>query len=443
MAFAYSLRVLIPSLIWSAVFHGFFLCIDPLFFVLFEGRIKSSAIKILKTLWCMLFIISLLAGWNILPLSYSFYLDVVSQSSPAMVVLGLACLLLLLAVYVFSGSAKPASPASRHFQLIAGSGLLILKLILVLGAPTSNSWRQALVTPAHQSAKVITQSISGGEHGSSGPITGPTFFSFIRRQPAPPPKVVLMLVESWGESAVSLRQIANGLREHRIEIVEAGFSDYQGATLQGEFRELCSQNIPLRGDLLLSDLKSECAPAYFARKGYRVVGMHGFKKEFYSRDLIWKKLGTQERYFYDSLKELERCFGPFTGVCDNDLIRHGTRLVSGAEKTFLYLLTLSSHEPLPSQLVPPDTRYFANIDTVTSTQVVTRNAITSLVAALDNESHGQCTVAYVVGDHQPPSAVAAGLFEPSKVPFLVMSFHCDSPKHALGLRTRDLPAHSF
>jgi hypothetical protein len=212
-----------------------------------------------------------------------------------------------------------------------------------------------------------------------------------------------MVVESWGESANSLQQIANGLQDHGVKVVKFGFSAYQGATLQGEIRELCSQQIQLRNDFLLSDLRSECAPAYFARMGYRVLGMHGYKKEFYSRDLIWEKLGTAERYFDSDLKSLKRCAGPFSGVCDTNLIRYGTHLASGPEKTFLYLMTLSSHEPLPSPEVDADARYFADIETVTTTQVVARNAIASLVAELDSNSHGPCTLAYVVGDHQPPS----------------------------------------
>jgi hypothetical protein len=431
LTFAYGAHVLLPSLIWSVVFHGFFICIEPLFFVLLEGRLRTNIIRVMKTLWCGLFIIGLLATWNIPPHSYRFYLDVVLLSSPAVVLLGLASIVALLTVFVFGSGAGTSSRVSCRTQLIAGSVLLILKLMLAWGVVISNPLRQALVTPAQTADKVIIRSIIS-KPGSSGPISGPTFFNFVKSQTTTPPKIVLMVVESWGESANSLQQIANGLQDHGVKVVKFGFSAYQGATLQGEIRELCSQQIQLRNDFLLSDLRSECAPAYFARMGYRVLGMHGYKKEFYSRDLIWEKLGTAERYFDSDLKSLKRCAGPFSGVCDTNLIRYGTHLASGPEKTFLYLMTLSSHEPLPSPEVDADARYFADIETVTTTQVVARNAIASLVAELDSNSHGPCTLAYVVGDHQPPSAAAAGVLEADKVPFIAVSFNCGSAKPVPG-----------
>jgi hypothetical protein len=430
-SFAYVLRILIPSFIWSAMFHGFFVCIEPLFFMLLEDRFRPRTIRVLRTLWCILFSISLLANWNILPLSYVFYFDVVLLGSPIKVMLSLACVLLLLGFYIFSGTADITSRKSRRFQLSAGLVMLILKLALVWSAPILSQLRHAIITPSELAGKVIEQSISSSSQSFSGPIAGPTFLNLVKRQSSLPPKVVLMVVESWGESARSLGQIEGGLQAHGIKIVESGFTTYQGSTLQGEFRELCSQNIRLHGDFLLSDMNSECAPGYFQRMGYRVLGMHGYKKDFYSRDLIWKKLGIQERYFDDSMKNLDRCNGPFTGVCDSDLIRHGTRLASGPERTFLYLLSLSSHEPLPTPLVAADTHYFTDIDTVTGTQVVARNAVASLVAALDTDRNGACTLAYIVGDHQPPSAVAGGMLDPQKVPFLALSFHCDAAKQAL------------
>ncbi|PHV33805.1 hypothetical protein CSQ94_11315 [Janthinobacterium sp. BJB312] len=106
------------------------------------------------------------------------------------------------------------------------------------------------------------------------------------------------------------------------------------------------------------------------------------------------------------------------------MISYGIDLIRHKDKAFLYMLSLSSHEPVASSMLEVPTQYFRDIDAIEDSQIVARNAIGSMVATLSISADLGCTEAYIVGDHQPPSAVNSEQFPANQVPYMRMSFHC-------------------
>jgi hypothetical protein len=235
-----------------------------------------------------------------------------------------------------------------------------------------------------------------------------------------------MLVESWGERSDALDKMAEEISARGFHVIKHGFTTYRGSTLSGEFRELCAKYLQ-PSDGLIDEVKNlQCAPRYMHERQYSVIGMHGYEKAFYARSTFWSRFGVEQQVFGNELRTLPQCPGPFPGTCDENLIGYGIdRLDASNTPTFLYMLTLSSHEPLDPESSSQRGRYFNDIDVAHPTQIVTRRAISELIEKLQNRKSRACTLAYIVGDHQPPSASSkGGIFEPGKVPYLVFSINC-------------------
>jgi hypothetical protein len=62
------------------------------------------------------------------------------------------------------------------------------------------------------------------------------------------------------------------------------------------------------------------------------------------------------------------------------------------------------------------------------TQVVARRAVSDLVVELERKPERPCTLVYIAGDHQPPSASSqGGVFQNDQVPFLAFTYNCPPP----------------
>jgi hypothetical protein len=54
---------------------------------------------------------------------------------------------------------------------------------------------------------------------------------------------------------------------------------------------------------------------------------------------------------------------------------------------------------------------------------------------LEKRHTSGCTLVYIAGDHQPPSASAqGGIFEPGKVPYLAFTQNCQATQAQDGMR---------
>jgi phosphoglycerol transferase MdoB-like AlkP superfamily enzyme len=235
-----------------------------------------------------------------------------------------------------------------------------------------------------------------------------------------------MLVESWGETRDGLAAIAGEIQNRGFQTVKYGFASYRGATLSGEFRELCAKYVQPSDGLLDEVANLHCAPRYLRDRGYQVMGVHGYQASFYARSTFWTRFGIDNQVFGDKFESQPTCPGPFPGVCDENLIRTSIDMLDNSAKpSFVYMLTLSSHEPLDPRALEARAKHFNEIKVVHPTQIVTRRAISALMVRLEARHGAACTLVYIVGDHQPPSASARGnIFEPGKVPYVAFKQSC-------------------
>jgi phosphoglycerol transferase MdoB-like AlkP superfamily enzyme len=230
------------------------------------------------------------------------------------------------------------------------------------------------------------------------------------------PDVVVTVVESWGAAKDSSLQKATVEPYLEPELlakyqVFQGSVPFYGATVAGEARELCGNEI---GYYLIrapaSDLKA-CVPERLASLGYQRIAVHGMSGLMFDRLVWYHTLGFQELWFQEELKKqgLPNCGGAFLGTCDADIAAWiGRRLEEDTSRPkFIHWMTLNSHlpVPVPSRLrdaVPctPDVGLHPESALCSWYQLVEN--VHRSVAQLASGPLGRPTIFVVVGDHAPP-----------------------------------------
>jgi hypothetical protein len=416
----------VPTLLWSVFLQSATLCIDPLLFPVIEQKLPPRIIVLWRWSWVAVFSITLLRVWNIGPGTYLFYLREALPFTPRfiLVALGLSALTLIW----FAARRQPAKgfEFARSWLFAVGAVLLFVKILAASETLHSSFLRNSLRSPVLANMRIAYGAMNGTAKRAVSETPESTFNALTRQEKILPSRVVLMIVESWGETPDGISQIASEISKQGFHVNKYGFASYRGSTLSGEFRELCSKYIQPSDGLVDKISELECAPKFLGNKGYEVIGIHGYKKSFYARTMFWDRFGVKKQVFGEDLEALPLCPGPFTGVCDENLIRRGVGMMDAVDSpVFLYMLTLSSHEPVDTSALGAHGKHFAEIKVVHPTQVITRRAISELVDRLAERRRRECTLVYVAGDHQPPSASAkGGIFETGKVPYLVFTDGC-------------------
>jgi hypothetical protein len=418
----------IPTLLCSLFLHSFALCIDPFFFPTIEQQVRPKFVFFGRLLWVVLFAFSLLLAWNIGPGTYLFYLHEALPFAPKYV-LGALCFAIALLIWFLVASNISERIGRWHVWAISVAVIVFAaKVLAAMGVIHAPVIRQYVKSPILGNAYQLLSTIGVNSKKLVVETPDNTFNSFIRRQRSVPSRVVFMLVESWGERADTLAAMAGDIKSEGFQIAQYGFTSYKGSTLSGEFRELCSKYVQPTNGLIDEMGGLKCAPQYFSRKGYEVIGVHGFQSSFYARSTFWARFGIKNQIFADTLRDQPQCPGPFPGICDENLIQKSIDILDNSEKpTFLYVLTLSSHEPLDPAALDHRGKYFNEIEVAHPTEIVTRRAISTLVTRLEASRRSDCTLVYITGDHQPPSASARGnIFEVGKVPYLAFTQNCQA-----------------
>lgn len=418
------LWLLLPSIVWSFAFGSFYFCAEPFVFPYLEKRINPKFSFGLKVLWIFIFLIAMLASWNIHPAAYHFYFSILTGEVPFQVVVACIVFVFLMCIFLYLTPYRETSTGFKKNIMAVGVFFIFLKFMMPFFDQGDSLIKKNIIASSPFVVKMLLLDAQTNDKKFLGSTNSPTFLNHLTSAREIPAKIVLLVVESWGESEASLSEVQKSIRHDGVNIIEAGFTDYHGSTLQGEVRELCSQYIKLDARPNFSSFHENCAPAYMKRKGYEVLGLHGYLQMFYARKSVWKELGITNAYFQKNLSQLKTCPGRFSGICDEELIRYGIDLISEKNKAFLYMLSLSSHEPVASSMLDTPTQYFRSIHAASESQIVARNAVGTLVAALSNKPQLGCTQAYVVGDHQPPSMGNSDQLRAHQVPYILMSFHC-------------------
>jgi hypothetical protein len=416
--------LIVPSLVWSIGVHGAAICLDPLFLQYAMRRFGSRWVFLLFAGWTICFIIAILFAWNIAPSAYYFYLKEALPYSPPLVIASLALGLLIMVWFAFGGP-RGALPQSRALALaVVGVALLALKAVLIFcGQPQIG---QHLRSPLASVARMGVENVAPQVASSVAPTPQRTFNAFVRHEPHLEQKLLLTVVESWGETQSALNELGQELQAAGFSDVRTGFTTFKGGTLSGEMRELCSEYPSIGEELGDSRADLDCAPRFITKQGYDVVALHGYTGLFYARDVFWKRFGIGKRLFRDQLSDSPPCGGAFAGTCDADLIHRGVQLLlADPMPRFVYLLTLGSHEPLEPRADLRPGVFFKRVKVLHPTQAINRRAISNLVSDLIASPARSCIRVYVAGDHQPRTvnADAAG-FPRDQVPFVTFLYHC-------------------
>jgi phosphoglycerol transferase MdoB-like AlkP superfamily enzyme len=250
------------------------------------------------------------------------------------------------------------------------------------------------------------------------------------------PDVVVTVVESWGvaqDSSLQKAMVEPYLNPELLAKYQVfqGSVPFYGATVAGEARELCGNEI---GYYLIrapaADLQG-CLPERLASLGYYRIALHGMSGLMFNRLVWYRTIGFQEVWFQEEFEKhgLPNCAGAFPGTCDADIAAWiGRRLEEDTSRPkFIHWMTLNSHLPVP---VPTDLR-----DAAPCTADIGLEPHTALcswyqlienvhrsVAHLATGSLGRPTVFVIVGDHAPPFGDPSlrDRFSQSDVPYVVL-----------------------
>jgi hypothetical protein len=250
------------------------------------------------------------------------------------------------------------------------------------------------------------------------------------------PDVVVTVVESWGvaqDSSLQKAMVEPYLEPELLAKYQVfqGSVPFYGATVAGEARELCGNEI---GYYLIrapaSDLKG-CLPERLASLGYYRIAVHGMSALMFDRLNWYRRLGFQELWFQGELKKqgLPNCASAFLGTCDADVAAWiGRRLEEDASRPkLIHWMTLNSHLPVP---VPSYLRNAAPCtadiglqphSALCSWYQLVENVHRS-VAQLASGPLGRPTIFVIVGDHAPPfgDPDLRNQFSQSDVPYVVL-----------------------
>ena len=262
--FLYCIWLLTPSFLLSLIFHRPIICVDVLAFPLLESRLNRLAIVVLRLTWTLLFVVYLFGSWNIFPISYGFYLN--SIGAIPLSVLGLSAVMLcVLMAFIMLPPRRWGNPAIPRVLFVICTVLFLAKALLSLFLDSGGPPTVPISTAGPSAVKFVYQHPFLLQHSTTDVVDAgaTTFAHYAAHTPRLPNKVVLMVVESWGETENNLALMKERFNANGIVVAQSGFKIFQGATLQGEFREICSTFVELSTPALDKALKQRCAPQFF------------------------------------------------------------------------------------------------------------------------------------------------------------------------------------
>lgn len=259
------------------------------------------------------------------------------------------------------------------------------------------------------------------------PETLPTMASIVAADPHPPSRILSVAVESWGQlrnpraDAAMIEPLLSILHD-RYAIVQDGPHRFYGATLAGEVRELCgliqTGGVP-HGDDQYRQLR-HCLPAKLAERGYRTIAFHGNAGSFYRRTRFYPMMGFMEHRHYEQMRPnvASLCSYLFVGICDRDAARIAVAALDRDRRTFVHLMTLDTHLPLPSAtgicLSDPDPEFCTYRRSIART-------LQAIATAVQESSHPPDMI-FLYGDHAPPfiDRNLRDRFVKEQVPFIAL-----------------------
>lgn len=420
--FYFVLYLVLPSFVWSLVYREPKVVVDVIPLMLVEAMLPSLMSRLLRIFWCVVCVMMLLLEWNIFPESYFFYLTLTAKAASfpqgKAVLAGCA----LLALFV----ALPSPRAPRKVSAIA-LAFLYIALTLAKTFPVTKPHLLWLRQPAPRAAQVLwtdgtrllNASVAPGTYiATSGGNTE------LRRllNKKQPQKVLIIILESWGETPEQLAQLLPKLSKAAgPSAVHSGYAHYNGPTLSGEIRELCGKVLSFRS---VESSLANCLPQQAKHLNYTTTAFHGYEGFFYNRQIIYPQLGFDKSVFGTDLKEEDRCGGAFNGICDDAVLNHARAQLLIPGKQFVYIMSLSAHEPVDNSLYRR--KYIENYISQQPASLNSRIANEALLLSAISEARKIAKrdgmIMYVAGDHNPPGQEEALGLPQGEVPYVIINW---------------------
>lgn len=438
-AFAGTVAVLLlPSVAWSLVYREPKIVLDVLPLYALECWLAPRWRVLLRALWTLACAVTLLLEWNIFPESYWFYAKmwagVAGSGQGTASILAFGCM----AGYLVLPRLYLSWVRRRPVPLVLGC--LYLLALAAKATPFGRAELVWLRVPMARAAQVVATdwrrllhaSVTGGE--SRAPDVAGALYREIAgaEDGTAPGKILVVLLESWGETPRSLEQLAQFLGGNGGSL-ERGFTRYRGSTLPGEVRELCGVALSFAD---IGEIGPGCLPGRLRERGYRTVAMHGYDGTFYYRQLVYPAFGFRDVRFRKDLEgRAPSCAGAFAGICDDAIVDLAIAEIAKPGNAFVYVMSLSGHEPVADEVLRrPYVGAWSPGIPESDTQRVNRALIAHVVrevCALPPEVARP--LVYFAGDHQPPSGAEALGFPPGLVPYLLLRTCPAAPSAAAGM----------
>jgi len=417
------LYLTIPSVTWSLVYREPKIVADVVILAIIEGLVWQPAARLIRLIWCILCVSMILLEWNIFPESYLFYIKIMLHVASFPQGRAIALGLLLLAVFIMLPS--PWQPRwRRSLAVVVIYGALLGAKAWGVTKPHMTWLRQpaprALQVAWTDAVRIGSVSVAPPHYDAQSP--GHTQLAMWISATNHPVKVLVILLESWGETPADMAAlIANLRRAYASAKVVGGFTDYAGPTLAGEVRDLCGRILSFSSvDASLAD----CLPYEAKRAGYDTTAFHGYDGYFYNRQIIYPQIGFEHSWFASDFGDLSRCGGAFDGICDDVVLEKAINQLRRPGRQFVYMMSLSAHEPISADLVNRVYLRLPSGQPLGGKQV--NEALVRLAISKANETAiktHQPVVVYLAGDHNPPGREEALGLPIGKVPYLLMSWH--------------------
>ena len=309
----------------------------------------------------------------------------------------------------------------KQFSILLGLALAILLLKHLADPLTKDAiyarfdkqWvgSQLIFFAQHQHSSFVE---SVGDHASKlepsrfGYSTQPLFEQLKNQQPLSK-KILLVVNESWGETAKPEHQAAIleaiYQQKNKLEFVRQGSFNFIGATVAGEIRELCHKQ-PTTFNLKDADASEfeHCLPRQLQQLGYRTHAMHGAMSIMYDRSSWYPQAGFQDLRFFEQLPTVGVCKS-FSGRCDIELIPQVKQQLLSSDKSFVYWLTLNTHAPYDDKV------FIGGLDCAalkvkqgseTCNNYKLQHQFFSALSQLITDPSMKGVEVYVAGDHSPP-----------------------------------------
>lgn len=232
-------------------------------------------------------------------------------------------------------------------------------------------------------------------------------------------KILFIVAESLGslKNEQAQQEVFRKISEQKelYEFFDMGSIRINGATVQGEIRELCNRKLTSGHDTrhFTAQDFSTCLPQILSKQGYYTVAFHGAGSNMYHRKSLYPKLGFQKTMFLENMQHKKRC-NPFKGICDSEIFSLVSSELVQHDKVLVYWMTLTSHYPFSENDIF-DKRFDCVKFNISADSGICRNIrmetqFIDLLAQLSTQPEMKGVEVLIVSDHAP-SAFENNIFQ--------------------------------